>query len=161
MRTASVVFLLVLVALTGCQNPGGGGRVPPPAHTDGTARWPFWPTDMRVHPLTRITTNEDGAEVVIEARLELVDSDGHTTKGTGVIECELVPRGTNERVAYWKLDLGDLTVNRERYDEVTRTYLLRLELDDQALLPERPELRAQFKSADGQVFRATLVLRWH
>jgi len=159
MRLAAVVLVLSIIACSGCQptRPGGGNGLA--THADGSLRWPFWPADMRIHPLTRITTDEAGGETIIEARLELVDAHGHTTKGIGFVTCELLPRGSETVVAFWELDLTDLAINRERYDDVTRTYLIPLELDDESTLPERPELRARFESADGKVFRGKLILR--
>jgi hypothetical protein len=53
----------------------------------------------------------------------------------------------------WELDLEDLTINRERYDEITRTYLFPLETQQEAL-PDRPELRAYMLSADGRAIQA-------
>ncbi|MHC5114329.1 MAG: hypothetical protein ACYTGP_07865 [Planctomycetota bacterium] len=159
MRVAAIVLVLSVLACGGCETTKGGVRGASSTHADGSPRWPFWPTDMRIHPLTRIAADADGAETVIEARLELVDEDGHTTKGVGVVTCELISRGDDTVVAFWELDLNDRAVNRERYDEVTRTYLIPLELNDATVLPERPELRARFASTDGQVFEAKLQVR--
>lgn len=117
------------------------------------ASWPFWPAKMRIHPLTRVVPAAGAGRVVIEARLEFVDADNVTTRASGQLTLRLYadaqqPDGA-EAIGTWNQDLRDVAVNRRQYDDVTRTYLFRMEVDA-ASLPEKPELRAFFLSATGR-----------
>jgi hypothetical protein len=115
--------------------------------------WPFRPVEMRIHPLTRLATDEDEA-VYLEVRIEFRDADGHTTRGLGELIVALHTGGLgNALIDSWRQDLTDLSVNAQRFDDVTRTYLLRLRVDP-ANMPVRPELRAVYHAADGRVLTA-------
>jgi hypothetical protein len=112
---------------------------------------------MRIHPLTRVVRDGPEGRAIIEARIELFDHLDHTTKGCGELRIELVDAssgGSSRMTTTWRLDLRDPEVNLERYDDVTRTYLVPLEIDLEHPLPALPELRATFDSADGRSFRA-------
>jgi hypothetical protein len=115
--------------------------------------WPYWPRRMRIHPLTQFATNRDTGQLIIEARIEFFDEHGHTCKGVGQVLLDLHATGSgrnSEPLETWALDLVDPAVNYDHYDELTRTYLFRLEFDPR-VLPERPELWAYFRSADGLI----------
>ena len=122
---------------------------PPAAET---VRWPYWPTRIRFHPLTRLATDGRSGSAVIEARLELYDGDDYTSRGYGQVQIDLLDpekEAGKEPIQRWYVDLRDLGTNRQRYDPVTRTYLLPLELKPNAVLPEELELWVYFLSADG------------
>ena len=55
------------------------------------------------------------------------------------------------------LDLTDPGKNRDRYDDVTRTYLFRLKVGG-VDLPDTAQLHAEFQSVDGQVFEGDYIL---
>ena len=143
---------LALLALAGCANqdktaPGGG---------EG-AGWPYWPTEIRIHPLSRLVIDQEAAATVIEARIELRDRDGYTCRGCGQLRLDLAPYSLDESaqpVATWNLSLDDAEFNRERYDKVTRTYLFRLELNAETELPTPAELRAYYLRGDEYPLRA-------
>jgi hypothetical protein len=123
-------------------------------------RWPFWPTSMRLHPLSRVVIDPDGSDHV-EAHIEFRDKDGHTTRATGSIRIDLFDLGqTGDSASWleWNVDLADLESNRLHYDDVMRTYSFRLNLADQPL-PDRPALIARFVSEDGLLFENRLTLR--
>lgn len=124
------------------------------------AAWPFWPRRMRIHPLSRFATDRETGALLIEARLEFSDSEKHTTKALGQVRLDLHSAMASESAVSletWNEDLRDLGVNASRFDEVTRTYLLRLEVDE-SLLPERASLKAYYLGADGQELRAEYKL---
>ncbi len=127
-----------------------------------TSDWPFWPERLRIHPLTRLAVDTGSGLSIIEVRLEFLDPEGHTTKGVGQVRIDLAGGGSNDDssppIATWNWDLRDRSVNRTRYDDVTRTYLLRLKVHSLELGPQ-PELRAYFLSATGQRLQATHMLR--
>lgn len=158
---AAPVLALVTVAASGCGGSGpsvGSDRWPDASASavdrDDNVEWPFWPRRMRIHPLSQIVTDRDSGQLLIEARVEFEDGDGQTAKAVGQVLLDLhgVRRG-GDPVATWTVDLADLEVNRSHYDDLTRTYLVRLEIEP-TILPEAPELRAYFRSNDGLVLTA-------
>jgi hypothetical protein len=164
-RTSLVVIPLlvsVLAGAGGCRGrPGelkaGGGARPT---TQGAPDWPYWPAVLRVHPLTRIVTDPQTAEPLIEARIEFTDAEGVTSRAAGLLSVELWPAepgASPDALNRWTADLADPLINRERFDIVTRTYLLRLKTDPGAL-EDRVALSVRFESADGQVLTARLML---
>jgi hypothetical protein len=118
------------------------------------AIWPFWPTSMSIHPLTRVTTEEQTGRTILEARIEFLDSQGNRSKAVGQMTLALYnANNRSEAIHVWAQDLLDPTRNQQHFDVVTRTYLLRLELDNPQF-PEDAELRASFNSVDGQSMEA-------
>ena len=160
-------MLVLATAAGGCAESGGTGSPAMPLVTgDGPPVWPFWPMRMRLHPLSRLVTNPETGETVIEVRIELFDDTGDTVKGIGLVRINLheipLPEGggsvSEMPVATWNRDLRDLELNELHFDDVTRTYLFRLEVDE-AQLPPAAELRGYFASTDGRLLQADLVLR--
>ena len=105
-------------------------------------------------------TDRKTGETIIEARLEFVDPDGDTCKVVGIVDIELhdgdEPPGS-EPLVRWAADLWDLDVNRDRYDDVTRTYLFSLQVDEDKI-PSSPELHVFVLSADGKRLQAAYRL---
>ena len=119
-----------------------------------TAIWPFWPTSMSIHPLTRLTTEAQTGRTILEARVEFLDSQGNRSKAVGQMTLALY--NLNDRampIHVWSQDLLDPGRNQQHFDIVTRTYLMRLELDPDKF-PDQPELRVSFNSVDGQTMDA-------
>ena len=151
--------LFVLIE-TGCE---GGGSAWPTATSsfqqDDVAEenptWPYWPVHMRIHPLTRVIAGDTKERILIEARLELLDRDDIPTRGVGHVGFELI---ADDRVndakppVAWDMDIRDTAKNLQHYDDVTQTYLFRLEVD-RSQFPEKAELRAYFLSSDGKALR--------
>ena len=148
----------------------GNGHTP---SRNPAARWPFWPVHMRIHPLTRLVTGPaptsspapslgGSGHWLLETRIEFTDADGQTSKAVGQMTIQLYESPTmpldQGRVKTWNADLTLLNVNREHYDDVTRTYLFRLGIEPNDLT-EQSQLRALFVSADGQKFEDRLLVR--
>jgi len=143
-------MLLAACSLAGCAGPDGAGGTR--TRTGETVGWPYWPTSMSIHPLTRLVTHADSGRTLIEARIEFLDRDGHTTRACGQLRLDVHDFSgdfLSGSIASWEMDLRDPVTNRRRYDDVTRTYLFLLE-PKVGQLPEKPELRAYFLSADGR-----------
>ncbi len=138
------------------------GSPPPLVGEVVTGQWPFWPTSLRIHPLTRLAVDTQTRQSIIEVRLEFLDPQQHTTKGVGQVRIDLATSGTaaasSPPLATWSWDLRDPSVNRTLYDDVTRTYLLRLKVQSLELGPQL-DLRAYYLSATGQRLQATRTLR--
>jgi hypothetical protein len=128
---------------------------------DADAKWPFWPRSIRIHPLTRFVRESPSGRLILELRIEMQDEDGHTSKAYGRIRIDLHDRrgGTAglASLATWEADLTDLTVNAERYDVVTRTYLFLLEISEDER-PAQPEIRVYYLSADGGTLETAAIL---
>lgn len=93
--------------------------------------WAFAPTSARVHPLTRVVTDQRG-RAAIDLHVELTDRWGDTVKSTGKLRLELfrVAPGVDasrQRERTWEIDLSNLSRNAELFDPATRTYRVRLE----------------------------------
>lgn len=129
------------------------------ANARANVTWPFWPRRLRIHPATRVVTDQATGELVIEARVEFFDAEGDTSKAYGELTLQLHnPAQSTGDDQTWKLDLRNLADNRRQFDDVTHTYLLRLDLDSDSL-PPQAELRAIFISADGQTMEGRMRLR--
>ena len=160
---AAITALLVNVALAGC----GGPQTPGWSNTSDTndsgpdaTRWPYWPIQMRLHPLSRLAFEDDG-RILVEARLEFFERDDNTTRAFGQVRLEVHDVDgirTSGGQESWNIDLRDLETNRARFDDVIRTYLFRLETD-WTELPTEPVLHAYYLAANGALMEAALPLR--
>lgn len=176
------ISLLALIPLHGCDStarpttvPGDASTMPVGAgasgdvnrneHVAGEAKvvpvWPFWPVGMRLHPLTRLAIDPVSGEQVIECRVEFQDIDGLTSKAVGQLTLQVYPDGVTATgtgaLETWNQDLRDLQLNHRQYDDVTRTYLFRLQTAQP--LPIGCELRVFFLSVDGRRMNAEMRLR--
>ena len=163
MRIPSLIAAaLVVSALSGCggaSTPGWSETAESATHDSGT-RWPFWPVQMRLHPLSRLVVEEDG-QILVEARLEFFEQDDNTTRAYGQVRLEVHDADgirTSDGQESWNIDLRDLETNRARFDDVIRTYLFRLETDWERM-PDEPVLYAYYMAANGALMEATLPLR--
>ena len=167
-HSLAIAVASAAISLAGCGPRAGGdgssqtGAAPNPPTPAAREIWPYWPVRMRIHPLTRLSRDSDGP--VIDLRLEFFDDGGDTTRCSGEAIIELValpedPASTAAVVAMqWNLDLRDLQLNRTHFDDITRTYLIRLR-PGEGDVPPRGEVRATFNSANGVVLRASLPLQ--
>ena len=152
--------ILVAAAAGGCVTSGPDGHrdSPPRNYRVADGEWPFWPQRMRIHPLSHFVKDRSSGDLLLEVRIELFDPEGDTCKAVGRMDIDLfdadAAKFMAEAVGSWTTDLSDLEVNQAHYDEVTRTYLFRLEVAE-VPVPELPELRAYFTSGDGRHLQAT------
>jgi hypothetical protein len=126
------------------------------------ARWPFWPTAMRLHPLTLVSRDDKAGEDLIEARVEFVDSVGDTAKAVAQFRFELHEEGAAahdaEPLFVWAVDLRDLRANALHFDSITRTYLFRLAVKG-GLAAHGRVLHAYALCTDGARFESSITLR--
>jgi hypothetical protein len=159
--------LLAASALTlvGCAGPEPVEQDPatPLAATpeDLRVEWPYWPERIRVHPLTRLAPNDEKpGGLLIEARIELTDVDGHSSRGCGQLQIRMFnldATDPEQAVARWNMDLSDRLFNSQRFDPVTETYLFRLEVE-QDQLEGKPELRAFYLTGQGRALEVDRLL---
>jgi hypothetical protein len=160
------LLLALMLSTMGCENQpranGAGNQGASPPGQEGEA-WPFWPVKMQIHPLTRFLTDSTSRRLVLEARIEFLDGYGHNTKAVGQVRLDLYDLAAGEPstgtpLINWNQDIRDLQLNHRYFDDVTRTYLFKLDVDPEKV-PREPELRAYFLSADGRKMEATLRVR--
>jgi len=173
-RTIAIILTLLGAAtLASCeqtQSGGGsdetelmGGAAESTTTSIISARWPFWPVRVRIHPLTMLSSDLDTGEPIVEARVEMLDQFGDTMKGVAQFRFELhrldPGEGPGDPVRVWNVDLRNVEANARHWDRVTRTYLFRLALES----PLEPDadwhLRAYVLSIDGRQFTTTRSLR--
>lgn len=121
---------------------------------------PFPPTELRVHPLTRIVTDPQRGSREVEAHVELIDRFGHSVKALGTFNFSLYRTGgvgdPTEQLRHWSVDLSTGEANARPYDMVTRTYRLVL-----AGVPDEPRdargllLVARLTLLDGRTISST------
>lgn len=126
-------LLAALVVSPGCGSDGAGragGDAPPELVEWSPDRAAFEPARLRVHPLTRVTRDPDGA-AVLACHIELRDATHQVVKCLGVARVRLrtgqAPTPGDGAARAWEIDLRDPAANAEAFDDVvTRTYALRL-----------------------------------
>lgn len=156
-----ITTLLVLLSLGGGCTPTA--EVIPETFTQNEGVWPFWPMSMRFHPLTRLVIKENEVKCTLEARVEFKDLEEDISKALGQMNIKLYEMhsdgASGEFIENWDIDLENRKDNRTQYSVITRTYLFRLKLDIDKLR-ENMVLVAKFNSADGQVFDASIPLKF-
>ncbi|MEM6457919.1 MAG: hypothetical protein AAF710_00845 [Planctomycetota bacterium] len=148
------VFALVCsLLLVGCVDAKGPGADTAASERDGDG-WQPTPVALRIYPSTRFV-NEAGTPL-LEARVELFDEMGDSTKASGLLRFELfaagqVPGIEVGRLLYsWDIALATLEDQRRYYDPITRGYLLRLRLESAEATRRQVRLRVTFQPATGQ-----------
>lgn len=100
-----------------------------------TGAWPWVPTSMEVHGLSRFMV-QDGEEI-LSLRVEFLDQDGDPSKYPGLLRIEIDPAGPNKSAeSEASFDLSDPEVNQRYWDHVSSTYRFQLSPDwDEPPLP--------------------------
>lgn len=160
-RIGLTLTILLCCSLQGCSQRPGTGRI---ASGTTTADWPFAPTSIRIHPISRIKMDRESGDAVVQARVELLDPDGFPTRGLGTLSLTLSGQSDDGVMlmsqTQWECDLDDLELNRQYYDEVTRTYLIKLELSPRMDVPWEPRLRAVLVTPGGRTLSDTSRIRF-
>jgi hypothetical protein len=165
-------FVLALSLLPiGCEFKGEAASSPEAAADDGpkTAAgadqiWRARPEAIRIYPATQFTTS-DGAPT-LKASIELLDAMNDAIKAPGRLRCELFAvneRGqVGGRLYHWDVPLYTLQQQRQYFDLVTRTYTLRLELDNEQVTQRPTMLRVAFMPPEGPRLQdqRTLPIEW-
>lgn len=109
--------------------------------------WPFVPVELRIHPFTTITLDEQRDAVVLDLKIEARDQAGDLTKAVGDLRIELrkvaeeagPTAEAGERLYAWNPSLMELENNTRHYNPTLRTYDFKLRMSgmpdaDQPLL---------------------------
>jgi hypothetical protein len=173
---AKAVLVAAVAGMTiGCTWKGNFGGSP--SDTEGQpprVAWTLQPVDMRVYPSSRFSVQNQQA--MLEARIELLDEMGDSTKGVGQFHFELFAGGTPgfaeaagspghpgrptsaQRLYTWDVPLLTLDDQKRHYDPITRAYLFRLRMDEQALPQRNTTLQASYEALSGERLKASTVL---
>ena len=145
---ACTVLSLWLVSATACN--GSGMRS---VRNEPTAQWPFKPRSIRVHPLTRLQVQDQGA--LLEVWVQLRDRDGHPVRGPGHLYLTLESAGPGDmHHLTWETHLESPGAGvASRFDPVTYAYFVPLDLTVDTL-PPQARLRAVLQTPDGDRFAA-------
>ena len=136
-----------------CDTVQGTGKV------DGG--WPWRPTAVSVHELTRISRPDEDGRRSVEVRVEFLDRDLHPTKAYGRLIVSINRPGEEEPPWTIEVDLECPDESRERYESVTGTYLLRVQPKLPGLVPgRRIQVRVRYEGVDGARFSDVRELSW-
>lgn len=164
MRGLTGWFLAVAAVWSGGCVPSQ--RTPPAApipvtDAEGRPLWPYWPTTMEVHALSRLVMDSESGFVIVEARVEFRDRDGLPTRAVGTAWCRLHDINGQRSIGDkpgWEIRLDDFNENVARYDPVVETYLFRLNTN-WTEFPIDPVLFVEFDASNGAVLTANRALR--
>ena len=104
---------VVAVFMTSCNTPKQVGPKP-------VSNWAYAPVAIKVHPLSRFA--REGNLIV---HVKLLDGDGYSCRGVGSLQVN-VSTSQNRDLKSNTVRLDDPEVNREHFDNVTRTYRIPL-----------------------------------
>lgn len=157
------LFSLIICSCLGACAPGtSGDRF---AVDATTAQWPYAPASIRVHPLSRIKIDRETGLEIVQARIEFQDVDGFSTRGLGQLTISLTGPSNGGVMLMskteWECNLNDPQLNRQYYDEVTRTYQMTLKLTPQTDVPFEPRLRAVLTTPQGETLSDTTGIRFN
>ena len=150
-----VLALLVGGCTAGTQENGAPGQ--PPRPTDA---WQARPVSIRVYPSTRFA--EEGADVLLEAGIELLDEMSDPVKGAGEFRLDLFAlegRARGPQLYLWRIPVYSLDEQRRFYDGITRSYLLRLRLDNAQVAQQPALLRVVFSPVASARLEAEATLK--
>ena len=127
--------LIACLLACGCNWKGEVATPPsgPGPEPDAEAVWQMIPKSLRVYPSSRIVLRED--HNYIEARVEVLDEMGDSTKAVGRFRIYLSEPGADgadsigQRLYTWPIAMYTLCDQKRYYDSVLRGYLFRLQVE--------------------------------
>jgi hypothetical protein len=160
-RWAAGLTVALVVALVGGCAWKGQNALRWGADGDGL-HWRPLPTSMRVYPSSRFTRTTEGL-TLFEAHLEMLDDMGDSIKAVGDYRLELLAvdesGAIGRRLYVWNVAMLTLDDQMRHYDSVTRTYRLRLRLDEHGQPPSPVALRVLFRPVQGPRLEAQQTLQ--
>lgn len=124
--------------------------------------WRPSPVEIRVYPSSKFARVED--QLIIEARVELIDEMGDPTKSSGLLLFQLKTTGhvsgsAEARQLYkWDIRLMSLEDHEVAYDPITQAYLFRLKLEQKNAPSVPTTLQVTFVRPQGQRLDAQAIL---
>ncbi|MBL9150475.1 MAG: hypothetical protein JNM94_17450 [Phycisphaerae bacterium] len=86
--------------------------------------WLFWPTTVRVHPLSR--ANPNAVPPSLDVRLEFSDADGSRTRAVGTVVIAIQCSSAVPQETRFTVPLRTRAENAALFDDVTDTYRITL-----------------------------------
>jgi len=148
-RIAMVIITMAVFFCAGChQGPKRGG--PSPVDT-----WAYTPQSLHVHPLSRfkVKLGEENPEEII-VHIAFKDGDAFQCRAIGMLVLTL--SGVNIKNTVKSIDLANPKTNQERFDGLTRTYLIHFNEVPTDL--SRVRVFAAFTPSSGNKLRDTGVI---
>lgn len=134
--------------------------------SENRGAWPFWPTAIRILPLTRLARTDGAIDPVtaptIEIRVEAMDSTGEPTRAVGIFVVSVDAEGAVPATQRWKIDVRTAETHSQRFDTVTDTY--RFDLTPTWTTPPARGTKVNLKvvlfGTDGATPAASATVTW-
>ncbi len=132
---------------TGCHQGAGG-----PTLVD---TWAYTPQSFHVHPLSRfkVKLGEENPEEII-VHVAFKDGDAFQCRAIGMLVLTL--SGANIKKTVKSIDLANAKTNQERFDGLTRTYLIHFNEVPTDL--SKVQVSATFTPSSGNILRDSAVI---
>lgn len=110
-------WMVAVVALTGCQSGTG--------HTSNDLMaYPYAPTVVKLHSLSRLSTDSTGAVIAAELWIEFKDCNDQTSRATGSVTGKVMGGPGNSTSQ--TINLNDPAANFAAWDTALRMYRMRI-----------------------------------
>lgn len=154
------MLLTLCIALSGCAFKGDLANEARREQAGNS--WRPSPVSVRVYPSSKFARVED--QLIIEARVELIDEMGDPTKSSGILLFQLKTTGhvsgssDSKQLYKWDINLLTLEEHKQAYDPITQAYLFRLKLDQKSAPNVPTTLQVTFVRPQGQRLDAQAIL---
>ena len=130
MKALPVIALLICCLIAACQTTNMDSTALTATETAALPTkdcWPFRPRKIIVHPMSYFPLHATNKTPVVAIYIECLDQDDQTTRSVGVLRLNVAdPKSSTSNSC--RYDLGDISVNNQRWDSVSRCYLIELPL---------------------------------
>ena len=162
LRLATFCLLVMTAALllAGCAFKGDLANEA--ASRNEGSSWRASPVTIRVYPSSKFARVEE--QLIIEARVELIDEMGDPTKSSGIVLFQLKTAGKAsgrsepKQLYKWDIRLMTLEDHQAAYDPITQAYLFRLKCDQKNAPTVPTTLHVTFIRPQGQRLDAQAIL---
>ncbi len=149
------------LSLAGCAFKGDAARQASREREQGD-HWRPVVAGIRVYPSSKFARIDQ--QLIVEARVELLDEMGDSAKSSGLVQFQLNTTGhasgssEAKQLYKWDIELQSLEDQKTYYDPITRAYLFRLKMDQQAAPQVPTTLQVIFTRTNGQRLAAQATL---
>ncbi len=134
--------------------------------SENRGAWPFWPTAIRILPLTRLARTDGAADPetapTVEIRVEAMDATGEPTRAVGIFVVSVEADDAVPTTQRWKIDVRTAETHSQRFDTVTDTY--RFDLTPTWTTPpvrgSKVNLKVVLYGTDGSTPAASATITW-
>ena len=130
MKALPVIALLICCLIAACQTTNMDSTALTEIETAALPTkdcWPFRPRKIIVHPMSYFPLRATDKTPVVAIYIECLDQDDQTTRSVGVLRLNVAdPKSSTSNSC--RYDLGDISVNNQLWDSVSRCYLIQVPL---------------------------------